>query len=454
MVSLQSLRPRLISPLARRVYRDCDDSSGSDSPEGGHSAGEWTAPSPSGLRQGLTTPSYHICTALLWNLHANELIKFDDFLGKPCLNERALLELCDAARAGLADSSVAEPAVADKVAEFLRAAVRDEAYGIATVAFSTILHARLDKLVADVLSPEGRAGTGQPHPWLDYSMAERLQRHWRARFRERYFDIDQMRYSSLSKAGRLSHVAFVDKDKDGLQLWRATACELLAGGEDDLQFEAGQDGIVDSVLEKPTKGTYHVTALPLLSGREELYSPFGAVKYAREGQLADMHLSLLSQVGTQIRILRGYCLKSPLAPKAGIRYDGLYHIRRYSLKLNQKTGLHRVVLTLERLPGQRPLHEMAAIPRPSQLDDWQLFEKYEGEMIRQKRGEQGFLEWKTAKAEERIDLEQWRRALELGTELKLGIRLSQSGRSNISNLSQLEKRELAAAGGNQTERGD
>lgn len=86
---------------------------------------------------------------------------------------------------------------------------------------------------------------------------------------------------------------------------------------------ANRDGIVGSASEKPTKGIYGVTALPLLSGREDVCSPPETVKYMREGQLSDMHLSLISKVGTQIRILRGYCLKSPLAPKAGIRYDGL-----------------------------------------------------------------------------------------------------------------------------------
>lgn len=95
-----------------------------------------------------------------------------------------------------------------------------------------------------------------------------------------------------------------------------------------------------------------------------------------------------------------------------------YSIRQYGLKMSSKTGLHCVVLTLERVPGQRPLQKMAAIPRPSQLDDWQLFEKYEGEMVRHRRGDQGFLEWKTAKAEERIILEQWRRTLELRAELR------------------------------------
>lgn len=91
---------------------------------------------------------------------------------------------------------------------------------------------------------------------------------------------------------------------------------------------ANRDGIVDSAIERPTRGIYGATALPLLSGREDVCSPTGIVKYTREGKLSDMHLSLISQVGTQIRILRGHGLKSRLAPRAGVRYDGLYALRR------------------------------------------------------------------------------------------------------------------------------
>lgn len=86
---------------------------------------------------------------------------------------------------------------------------------------------------------------------------------------------------------------------------------------------AYRDGVVGSVLEKPTKGKYGGAALPLVSGREEVYYPSLMTRYIQEGRLANMHISLLSQVGTQIRILRGHCLRSPLAPKAGVRYDGL-----------------------------------------------------------------------------------------------------------------------------------
>jgi hypothetical protein len=53
------------------------------------------------------------------------------------------------------------------------------------------------------------------------------------------------------------------------------------------------------------------------------------------------------------------------------------------------------------------------------LDDWQLFEKYEGETIRQKRGQQAWVDWKMDKAQERIDREQYMRTLAFHTSLEL-----------------------------------
>jgi hypothetical protein len=82
---------------------------------------------------------------------------------------------------------------------------------------------------------------------------------------------------------------------------------------------------VGSALEKPTKGRYGVSALPLLEGKEE-HIEGNTVKYVREGTLSQMHISLICQVGKPIRILRGYRLRSFLAPKAGVRYDGLSDI--------------------------------------------------------------------------------------------------------------------------------
>ncbi|PTB67298.1 hypothetical protein BBK36DRAFT_1167704 [Trichoderma citrinoviride] len=86
-------------------------------------------------------------------------------------------------------------------------------------------------------------------------------------------------------------------------------------------------------------------------------------------------------------------------------------------KQNPQTRLHRIVVTLERISEQPSMTELAKIPLPSQMDDWLLFKRYEGEMIRQHRGEQSFLDWKLMKAQERMDRRQWRRALEVGAAL-------------------------------------
>jgi len=86
---------------------------------------------------------------------------------------------------------------------------------------------------------------------------------------------------------------------------------------------AHRDGFVTTELEKPTIREHNESSvLPLLTGREESTRD-GKVKYIRIGKLGDVHVSLLSQTGKKIHVIRGYQLKSNLAPTQGIRYDGL-----------------------------------------------------------------------------------------------------------------------------------
>ncbi|KAF7543880.1 hypothetical protein G7046_g9911 [Stylonectria norvegica] len=345
-------------------------------------------------------------------------------------NTDFLLELCEAVRTHLATRKDLGPRW-EEVMGFLGAVLKDEHAGmpllqehskVPMLEFATIESARLDKLLADILDPDKHPSPMPSRFRIDLDLAESLQRHWRRRFREAFFTIDQNRAKRLSTTGRLKDVVFTNDPKNPRALWKTKTCEELSEVEGNLQFEPGhwwlnlacayRDGIVGSLYETPTKGKYGAAALPLVTGREEVYFPDGTVvKYVREGRLADMHVSLISQVGSQMRILRGHCLQSPLAPKAGVRYDGLYIIRQYGHKRNPQTELHRVILTLERVEGQCPMEEIVQIPRPSQLDDWLLFEKYEGEMVKQRRGDQGFLEWKIEKGQERIDKEQYKRAL-------------------------------------------
>ncbi|KOS21269.1 hypothetical protein ESCO_006774 [Escovopsis weberi] len=323
---------------------------------------------------------------------------------------------------------------------FLKAVVKDECGSMPALEFATIRYARLDKLLSDIVNLANRQAAFYHQSRIDPSLSERLQRFWVARFRERYFNLDQSRYQTLAKTGRLRDVVFDETSGTDWQFWQAGSYRILSELEGNRQFEPGhwwlnlacahRDGIVGSIHESPTKGKYGVAALPLMTGREEICTTAGTVRYMREAKLSGTHVALISQVGFQIRLLRGHGLRSPLAPKAGIRYDGLYKISQYGVKKIPQSSLYRVVLTFERIPGQRPLHELIKIPRPSHLDDWQLFERYEGEMIRQKCGEQLFLDWKMMKAQERMDQRQWRRAIKVGATLALR-KASKNSRSTM-----------------------
>jgi len=72
-----------------------------------------------------------------------------------------------------------------------------------------------------------------------------------------------------------------------------------------------------------TKGPYNVTALPLLSGEEMEGPTLGMYQYFKTGTSKEMPFSTLGNRGGPVRILRGHALKSRLAPRIGVRYDGL-----------------------------------------------------------------------------------------------------------------------------------
>ncbi|KAI0480465.1 hypothetical protein GGR56DRAFT_626219 [Xylariaceae sp. FL0804] len=231
--------------------------------------------------------------------------------------------------------------------------------------------------------------------------------------------LDQHRCAVLVQGGRLKDVSFDSSLSYDLGKWQTKVNCPMSELENNQQFEAGhwwlnitcagRDGIVASSFEKSTKGRYGISALPLLTGQEELVRP-NVFKYTRQGRLSDMHIALISQVGRQIRILRGYRLKSIFAPQAGVRYDGLFTITQYGFKLDDVTNTYRLELTIEQAANQKPMEQLRAVPKPSQLDDWNLYEKLEGDKIKVLQGEATYLEWKLKRQEEEIDREDWKRA--------------------------------------------
>lgn len=80
-------------------------------------------------------------------------------------------------------------------------------------------------------------------------------------------------------------------------------------------------------LDKPTRGRFGYTAIPLMTGREEDVE-HDRVTYVREERQSRRIPSLgdapmLSLLGAQVRLLRGAELQSIYAPAAGVRYDGV-----------------------------------------------------------------------------------------------------------------------------------
>ncbi|KAI0200737.1 hypothetical protein F4808DRAFT_427744 [Astrocystis sublimbata] len=367
----------------------------------------------------------------------------------PHWHKSQLLDISDSVRSGLRVGHVSSSDT-ENLSNFLEAALKDEERSYPTLNFETIEHARLDKLLSEIIQFADLMISSNLSPYyllrlrVNVSQSKHLRRLWRRRFREHFFMIDQHRRAVLVESpGRLKDVSFNSSLDYDLGKWQTTRVTgPVSEVEANLQFEPGhwwlnitcaeRDGIVNNSQEIPTTGCYGFPTLPLLTGSEEMtnQSPHGnilstplnrsTVKYVREGSSSDMHVPLISQVGRKIRIIRGYKLKSIYAPEAGLRYDGLYIIRQYGCKFDSSANQYRLELTLERAAGQRSFEDVRKVPKPSQLDDWSLYEKLEGDKVKLLQGELSYLEWKLKQQEEKADREAWQRAQLFKSSFSLG----------------------------------
>jgi hypothetical protein len=89
-----------------------------------------------------------------------------------------------------------------------------------------------------------------------------------------------------------------------------------------------------------------------------------------------------------------------------------YIIRQYGQKRDELSDAFRLSLILQRVQGQLPIEELRRVPCPSEMDDWELYERFEGELVKQRCGNPRFVEWKMAKAQERMEKEQFERILQ------------------------------------------
>ncbi|KAF4121278.1 Pfam:YDG SRA [Geosmithia morbida] len=153
--------------------------------------------------------------------------------------------------------------------------------------------------------------------------------------------------------------------------------------------------------------------------------------------MQDMCLSLLGHIGRRIRVVRGPLLESMFAPKAGVRYDGEYTLIQYGQKVNPMTGAHRLSLVLGRVEGQIPMHKLISIPRPSQMDDWKMFEDIEERLMQCQLSEANFVRWFMDKAGDIVKKERFERFMHLASTAALHEWVSQMKRKG-GDVKQLE----------------
>lgn len=367
-------------------------------------------------------------------------------------NVPKLLDLSDTVRATLNDDKDLTPTEMGNmifVLGMMIAAEMDDAWQSKSqeasqrVDISIIQCARLDKLLADMISANEQGADAESKGklpmnvlWPELEMAQNLQRYWSARFKNEYFALDRRRCDDLV-AGGLRDMLF--SDVSGGRGESSSQEEVVLSEKEGMaHFVPGQwwfnldcahrDGIVGSSAERLSTGRTGIATLPLLTGWEEDL-PGGRTEYVRRGGQRDMEYGLLTQVGRKTKIIRGFRLKSVYAPQAGIRYDGLYNINSWGIKLCPCTDLYTMKVILQRLPRQKPMREVLQIPKPSQLDDWAWYEKLEKEAINQREGAVRLSDWQAAREKEITERDYWREVRKRNGELD---RNGEAGRGSAS----------------------
>ncbi|KAL9584001.1 MAG: hypothetical protein Q9212_002384 [Teloschistes hypoglaucus] len=134
-------------------------------------------------------------------------------------------------------------------------------------------------------------------------------------------------------------------------------------------------GIVDNLQ-------YHITAdeevayaiaLTLDTERDSFQDDsFSYAPHSSDPGIFKLMATINGEQRKVVRVLRSWKLRSPLAPRVGLRYDGLYRVAGYSVKLEKESW--RYNFHMKREAGQESLEKALTIPNADQLDDWEDYE--------------------------------------------------------------------------------
>ncbi|KAL6720512.1 hypothetical protein ACLMJK_002436 [Lecanora helva] len=139
---------------------------------------------------------------------------------------------------------------------------------------------------------------------------------------------------------------------------------------------AYRDGIIDHTSHAITADHNGAYAIVVNGSKEENLQPDGTFTY--HASLSDPGALKLTKTMTTdtekiVRVLRSWKLRSKLAPKAGLRYDGLYRIESFGIKLLPPESWHKTFV-LSRMLNQPPIATALAYPMSDQLDDWRDYQ--------------------------------------------------------------------------------
>lgn len=89
---------------------------------------------------------------------------------------------------------------------------------------------------------------------------------------------------------------------------------------------AFRDGVIDETSWGITADEHGAYAIVIKGNEESMTATDGLIRYSTSGSdpgVTKLTKSVLGHVRGVVRILRSWKLQSPLAPVAGLRYDGL-----------------------------------------------------------------------------------------------------------------------------------
>ncbi|KAH7321648.1 hypothetical protein BKA65DRAFT_540825 [Rhexocercosporidium sp. MPI-PUGE-AT-0058] len=329
----------------------------------------------------------------------------------------SLLDMTNEVRVALNTKGIVPTSNIEELSLLLDALLRDELSPRPSTEIDLVIQTRFDQLLKEILGSSKTMCIDRDQEAI-FIKSRSLKRKWERRFKGVYFNIQKPRMEQMKTNGALRGLTLVTKEGGHAQTWNVAYAQP-ADLEGNLNFTPGdwwlnihgalRDGAVGLADKMLTIGITGVVALALLAGEEISGPTLNLFEYTRISQGTDESMKLMAcNRGQPIRVLRGSNLKSKYAPKAGIRYDGLYVVRQFGHKLlDENKDIYRCTIMLERVTNQRPLHEVLQLPKPSQLDDWDLYKKMMNEDFRLREGDVAFGKLRELEEEQLTDKEQF-----------------------------------------------